>query len=139
MLLSQPAGLGVFLAYGSEGGGPPGFRLGGGARGWGVEADGRREGVEGMSEPCVELVQGGGGGGGRDAEVFDGAFQAVPISRVPHGSGGGAHLCRRGELDEDRDMVRSGGGKGGSIPGLEGWSDEGVDKGQVDGAGPKSA
>ena len=111
-----------------------GFDLGGGARGRGVEADGRREGVEGVSEPRIELIRGGGEGDGRDAKSFDGAFQGIPVRFVPHGSGGGARDGRSGEVYEDGDMVRSGGGEGGGIPGLEGWADEGVGERQVDGA-----
>ena len=91
-----------------------------------MEADSRREGVEGVSEPRVKLVRGGGEGGGGDAKAFDGAFQAVPVRFVPHGPGGGARVGRSGEVYEDGDMIRSGGGEGGGIPGLEGWADEGV-------------
>ena len=79
-----------------------------------------------MSEPCVELVRRGGEGGRRDAEVFDEVLQAVPIGFVPHGPGGGARVRRSGEVYQDGDMVRSGGRKGGGIPGLEGGADEGI-------------
>ena len=54
-----------------------------------MESDGCREGVEGVGEPCVELVRRGGEGGGRDAEAFDGVLQAFPVSFIPHGTGGG--------------------------------------------------
>ena len=70
-----------------------------------MEANGRREGVEGVSEPCVELVRGGGVGGRRDAEVFDEVLLAIPVGFVPHGSGGGAHVRWSGEVYEDGDMV----------------------------------
>ena len=94
-----------------------------------MEADGGREGVEGVSEPCVELVRRWGEGGRRDAEVFDRALQDVPVVFVPHGSGGGARVCRCGEVYEDGDVVRSGGRKGGGVPRLEGGTDEGIGEG----------
>ena len=43
--------------------------------------------------------------------------------------GGGAHIGLCGEVDEDGDVVQPGGGKGGGIPGLEGWVDEGIGEG----------
>ena len=39
-----------------------------------MEADGCREGIEGVSEPCVELVRRRGEGGRGDAKVLDGVF-----------------------------------------------------------------
>ena len=42
-------------------------------------------------------------------------------------------------MDEDGDVVSSGGGKSGSIPGREDWADEGIGEGQVDGTGPEGA
>ena len=94
-----------------------------------MKADGCHQGVEGVSEPGVKLVWGGGERGRSDAEFLQGAFQAFPVSLVPHGSGGGACVRRRGEVDEDGDVVRSGGGQGGGIPGLDSWADEGVCEG----------
>ena len=70
-----------------------------------MEANGCREGVEGVSEPCVELVRRGGEGGRRDAEVFDEVLQTVPVGFVPHGLGGGSCVRRCGEVYEDGDMV----------------------------------
>ena len=70
-----------------------------------MEADSRREGVEGVREPCIKLVRGGGERGRRDVEVLDRIFQAFPVGFVPHGSGRGAALSRRGQVDEDGDVV----------------------------------
>ena len=72
-------------------------------------------------------------------KVLDGVFQAVSVSLVPHGSGGGASVRWCGELYEDGDMVRSGGWEGGGIPGLESWANEGIGEGQVDSTGPEGA
>ena len=47
----------VYSWWRNHGRGPPWFRPGGGAPGWCVKADRAREGVEGMGEPCVELVR----------------------------------------------------------------------------------
>ena len=53
-----------------------------------MKADGRREGIEGVGEPLIQLNRGGGEWGRRDTEAFDQVFQAVPVSLVPHGAGG---------------------------------------------------
>ena len=77
--------------------------------------------------------------GGGDTKVFDGVLQAFPVCFVPHGSGGGACICRRAEEDEDGDVVGSGRGQGSSVPGLEGGAHEGIGEGQVNGTGPEGA
>ena len=53
-----------------------------------MEADYRREGVEEVGEPCIELVRGGGDWGRRDKEVFNWYLQVFPVGFIPHGSGG---------------------------------------------------
>ena len=57
-----------------------------------MEADHRREGVKGVGEPSIELVQGGRRRGGRYTGVFDGLFPDVQVGLVPHGSGGARSL-----------------------------------------------
>ena len=70
-----------------------------------MEADSRREGVEGVREPLVEVVRGGGEWGRGDMEALDRVLQVHPIGFILHGSGGGGLVGRRGEVDEDRDVI----------------------------------
>ena len=71
----------------------------------GVEADCRCESVEGVGEPCIELVGGRGERGRWDVEGLDRPLQAFPVGFVPHGSGGGTLIGWRSEVDEDGDVV----------------------------------
>ena len=75
-----------------------------------MKADRRCEGVQGVRKPRVKLVWGGGERGRWDVEGFDWFLQAFPVSFVRHGSGGGAFVGRRGEVDDDRDVVCPGRG-----------------------------
>ena len=57
-----------------------------------MKADRPCEGIQGVSEPCVQLVQGDAGRGRRDAEVLYWFLQPFPVGFIQNWSGG---LARR--------------------------------------------